>query len=55
MAIEIKQLVIKSNVLQRQGSTGDGGGSNPEDTKHQDILDEVRRMIAQALRQTKER
>jgi len=54
MGIEIRQLVVNSNVVQRR-EPGKQDESNSEESKNQDILDEVRRMIAQALRETKER
>lgn len=53
MSIEIRQLVVKSNLLQRRGSD-DRGGPHLEESR-QDILEEVKGMIAEALRKPKER
>lgn len=54
MSIEIRQLVVKSNVLQRCGS-GDQGGEAPSEESRQELLEEMRGMIAEALRKSKER
>ena len=59
MPIEIRQMVVKSNVV--QAARGDGDGDDDADdgvlpeAQRKDLLDECRRMIQEALREAKER
>ena len=57
MPIEIRQMVVKSNVV--QASRGDGDDDADDDAlpeaQRKDLLDECRRMIQEALREAKER
>lgn len=54
MAVEIRQLVVKSNVLQRQNAEEQQDAPHVE-INRQEILEECRRMIADALREAKDR
>ena len=53
MSIEVRQLVVKSNVLQRCGS--DAREEEQTEKLRQELLEEMRGMIAEALRKSKER
>ncbi len=52
MSIEVKQMVVKSNVVQRCESTEDG---ESEESKKQSILEECKRLVLEALQEVKER
>ncbi len=52
MSIEVKQLVVKSSVLQRR-ETDAGGGS--DETQKKEILEECKRLIQETLQEMKER
>ncbi|MBL8501041.1 MAG: DUF5908 family protein [Nitrosomonas sp.] len=54
MAIEIKQLLIKSNIVQRTGNE-DLDLSEEHRLLKEDVLEECRRMIADLLREQGER
>lgn len=54
MAVEVRQMIVKSNVVQRQG---DGDRDAPRLSSHDRklILAECRNLIMEALREEKER
>ncbi len=56
MAIEVRQLLIKSTVLQEQGS-GKNGSNAPADLQEikEDILAECRQLLLEMLREEQER
>lgn len=54
MSIEVKQMIVKSNVLQRRELGEEDRVQNSEETKKA-ILDECRRLILEALREIRER
>ena len=54
MTVEVRQLIVKSNVLQRQEADGLDGVQTHEETKKA-ILEECKRMILDALQEMKER
>lgn len=54
MAVEVRQMVVKSNVVQRHASQDLDSVENHEDTREA-ILEECRRLIAESLQQIKER
>lgn len=59
MAIEVKQMVVRSNVLQKAGQSDDGGcaaeeSKMPEEAKSE-ILDECKKLVMEMLREFKER
>lgn len=54
MGIEVRQMVVKSNVLQRQETAGSDSAQDQEQTKKM-ILDECKRLIQEAMQEIKER
>lgn len=52
MSIEVKQLVVKSSVLQRREPDEEGRTAEPQKN---DILEECKRLIQEALQEMKER
>jgi len=52
MSIEVRQLIIKSSVLQRSESNGEGGD---DESKKQAILEECKKLIQKTLQELKER
>lgn len=52
MSIEVKQLVVKSNVVQRCETDEE---TSPEETQKQQVLDECKKLILETLREQKER
>jgi len=54
MTVEVRQLVVKSNVLQRHESEGLDGVQNHEETRKV-ILEECKRLILETLQEMKER
>ncbi len=54
MTIEVKQMLIKSNVLQKCGNEVESGGRGNEALK-EEILEECRELIIEMLREEKER
>lgn len=56
MAIEVRQMLIKSTVVQKADGNGDadGSGARLEGLK-EEILSECRRMILQMLREQQEK
>ncbi len=56
MTIEVKQMLIKSTVLQRK-DTEETGGSSSQDMAEmkEDILEECKQLIIDMLREEKER
>ena len=61
MAIEVRQLLVKSNVAQRAPATSGGGDDLPQDLPQQledlgeSILAECKKMIIDVLREQQER
>ena len=60
MSIEIKQLLIKSNIVQRAYGGESASGSEPESSEEQQevnekLLEECRRMILDIMREKEER
>jgi hypothetical protein len=55
MSIEIKQMVVKSNVIQRSGMSEGSDRSRKEEVKKQEILDECKKLIMEAFQEMKER
>ncbi|HEX7645089.1 MAG TPA: DUF5908 family protein [Burkholderiaceae bacterium] len=55
MPIEIKQMVVKSNVVQACGGEAEADGKAMPEAEKKALLDECRRMIQEALREAKER
>ena len=57
MSIEVRQLIIKSNVLQPRGSAQESDNDSTENTeeKTNNILEECRLLIQEELRELKER
>ena len=58
MTIEVKQMLVKSTVLQEQDEEAKGSAPNPcqdLDEMKEDILAECRRFILQMLRERQER
>jgi hypothetical protein len=55
MPIEIKQMVVKSNVVQSCGKDGDTDGTALPEAQRKELLDECKRLIQEALREAKER
>ena len=57
MSIEIRQLLIKSNVVQRCATGGEGGGDADEQRAemHEDILAQCRELVLDILAQRGER
>lgn len=56
MSVEVRQLVIKSNVVQTD-EQGESGASPAEDLENfkMEIINECKRMIAEQLRDKRER
>lgn len=54
MSIEVRQMVVKSNVLQRHESEGLDSVQNHEETRKA-ILDECRKIVLETLHEMKER
>lgn len=52
MSIEIRQLVVKSSVVQRCASNEETG---TEENRNQEILEECKRLIQEALQENRER
>lgn len=52
MSVEVRQLVVRSNVVQRCESDEESGA---DESKKKDILEECRRMILEILKEMKER
>lgn len=52
MPIEIRQMVVKSSVVQRSESADE---TDTEETGRQAILEECKRLIQEALQEMKER
>jgi hypothetical protein len=52
MSIEIRQMVVKSNVVQRRATDEESG---IEENGNQAILEECKRLIQEALQEIKER
>lgn len=52
MSVEVRQMIVKSNVVQRQEPVREGG---IDDNSKKDILEECRRLILETLREMKER
>lgn len=55
MPIEIKQMVIKSSVVQARAGEVDADGDALPEAQKKALLDECRRLIQEALREAKER
>lgn len=59
MSVEVRQMIIKSNVLQRSKSDeqgcGDGAAETEAGTGKKDCSQECRRLILETLREMKER
>lgn len=59
MSIEVRQMVVKSSVLQRQGRGGESvvaaGDARMQERTKNEILAECRRLIAELLQERKER
>lgn len=57
MSIEIRQLLIKSNVVQRCATGGEGDGDSDEQRAemHEDILVQCRELVLDILAQRGER
>lgn len=60
MSIEIKQLLIKSNIVQRAAcgsgdSTSESDSSEEQDVVNDKLLEECRRMILEIMREKEER
>jgi hypothetical protein len=56
MTIEVRQMLIKSTVLQQRGTEETGGGPSQDmaETK-EEILEECKQLIVDMLREEKER
>ncbi len=54
MSIEVRQMVVKSNVLQRSEADGNDRVQNPEENKKV-ILEECRKLILETLQEMRER
>jgi len=54
MTVEVRQLVVKSNVLQRHEADENNGEQNPEEIKKA-VLDECRRQVLDTFQEMKER
>ncbi len=54
MSVEVRQLIVKSNVLQRSEADENDDAENPEETKKA-ILDECRKLILETLQEMRER
>lgn len=54
MGIEVRQMVVKSNVLQRQETATSDDAQDREQTKKA-ILDECKKLIQEAMQEIKER
>ena len=54
MTVEVRQLIVKSNVLQRHEADGLDGAQLHEETRKA-ILEECRRLILDTLQEMKER
>ncbi len=54
MGIEVRQMVVKSNVLQRKESAETDSAQDQEETRKA-ILDECKRLIQEAIQEVKER
>ncbi len=55
MPIEIKQMVVKSNVVQSHGRDGGADENSLPEAQRKALLDECKRLIQEALREVKER
>lgn len=57
MSVEVRQMIVKTNVLQRNEShVGTGGEeTGAKDSGRQAILEECQKMIVETLRELKER
>jgi hypothetical protein len=55
MSIEIKQMVVKSNVVQRCESSDEQGETAAEETRKQEILEACKRLILETMQEMKER
>jgi len=56
MSIEIRQMVVKSNVVQRGESCGGNNEeTSAEKTGKQEILEECKRLILETMQEMKER
>lgn len=55
MSIEIRQMVVKSNVVQRCESGGGNEETSAEKTGKQEILEECKRLILETMQEMKER
>jgi hypothetical protein len=54
MAVEVRQMIVKSNVLQRSGSDEKYDVRDLEESR-ESILEECKRLIQEALQDAKER
>ena len=54
MSIEIRQMVVKSNVLQRSEADEEISAQSPENSREA-ILEECRRLILETFQEMKER
>jgi len=54
MSVEVRQMVVKSSVLQRSEADEKDSVQNPDESR-QAILEECRRLILETLREMKER
>ncbi len=55
MSIEIKQLLIKSNIIQRTQSEGTDDSSEGQDIVKEELLAECRRLVLDIMREKEER
>ena len=55
MPIEIKQMVVKSSIVQATGRNDGGDGEVLSEIQRKALLDECKRLIQEALRDAKER
>jgi hypothetical protein len=55
MSIEIKQMVVKSSVIQRNGLSEGRDVSRIDEIRKQEILEECKRLIMEAMQEMKER
>lgn len=55
MSIEIRQMVVKSNVVQRSESCCGNEDAGAKEANKQEILEECKRLIREAMQEMKER
>ncbi len=55
MSVEVRQMIIKSNVLQGREAGEPQAGADDDKDHRSEILEECRRLIVETLREMKER